>query len=226
MTHTGVVSEREVLEALRGVLDPELDASLVELGFVAGVAVAGPEVRVELRLPTYWCAPNFSWLMAEDARRAVLGLPGVERVTVVLLDHHAGEEISAGVSAGRSFAQTFQGEATEELDDLRRLFRRKAFFKRQEQLLSTLPRAQVANGLTLGDLPDSPEARAYLAIRAELGLDCSSGAPTISDLHGQEVTDVETHLRSIRLMRVSMDANAAMCRGLLAARYAAERVQR
>ena len=220
MSGAAVVSEREVLEALRGVLDPELDASVVELGFVAGVAVHGPEVRVELRLPTFWCAPNFSWLMAEDARQAVLGLPGVERAEVALPDHHVGEEISAAVSAGRPFEEAFAGEVTEGLEGLRRLFRRKAFFKRQEQLLRTLPRARLTKGLRLGDLPDSPETGAYLAIRAELGLDCSPDSPVLTDPRGREVEDPETHLRQIRLMRVSMEANTALCRGLLEARYA------
>jgi metal-sulfur cluster biosynthetic enzyme len=222
MSPTGLVSEREVLGALGGVLDPELDRSIVELGFVAGVAVRGPEVRVELRLPTFWCAPNFSWLMADDARQALLGLPGVERATVVLLDHHAGEEISAGVGGGRPFEEAFRGEATEDLESLRRLFRRKAFFRRQERLLGTLPPERVSTSLTLGELPDSPEARAYLAVRAELGLDCSPGAPVVTDPLGRVVEDLDAHRRRIRLMRVSMDANTVLCRGLLQTRYAEE----
>ena len=220
MSLSVAVSEREVLGALHGVLDPELDESIVELGFVAGVAVSGADVRVELRLPTYWCAPNFSWLMADDARRALLALPGIERATVVLLDHHAGEEISAGVSAGRPFEAAFAGEATEDLEDLRRLFRRKAFSQRQERLLSALPTGHLRKGPTLGELPDTPEARAYLAIRAELGLDGSPGASAVTDPSGREVEDLEAHRQRIRLLRVSMEANTVLCRGLLETRYA------
>ena len=82
-----------------------------------------------------------------------------------------------------------------------------------------MPRTQLSENLRLGDLPDSPEARAYLAIRTELGLDCSPEAPALTDPRGRAVTDLETHLRQIRLLRVSLDANTAMCRGLLAARY-------
>lgn len=219
MSASASVSVDHVLEALREVLDPELDQSIVELGFIERVQVAGDEVAIELRLPTYWCAPNFSWLMAEDARRAALKLPGVARVTVRLLDHHASEEISTGVSAGQSFQEAFPEDATPEgLEGLRRLFRRKAFFARQERLLSTLPRERLA-GLRLGDLPNSPEARAYLAVRAELGLDCSPEALVVTDAQGREVEDAEAHLQRIRLMRVSMEANTVLCRGLLAARY-------
>ena len=42
----------EVLDALAGVRDPELDQDLVELGFVTDVAVDGADVAVRLRLPT------------------------------------------------------------------------------------------------------------------------------------------------------------------------------
>lgn len=221
MTRAGAISEAEVLEALRGVLDPELDESLVELGFVTSVAVTGREVRVDLRLPTYWCSPNFSWLMASDARQAVLGLPGVDRVSVVLADHHASEEISAGVSSGRSFEQTFGEQTTAGLDELRSLFRRKAFLARQERLLRSLQPARLPH-LRVRDLPDTPEARSYLAARSELGLDCSPAAPVVTDPSGREVADMDAHLRRIGLMRVSMEGNTVLCRALLEARHGSE----
>jgi len=218
MTRAEALTESEVLDALRGVLDPELDESLVDLGFVTSVAVTGGEVRVGLRLPTYWCSPNFSWLMASDARQAVLALPGVDRVTVALADHHAGEEISSGVSGGRTFEETFGEQTTEGLDGLRSLFRRKAFLVRQERLLRSLGQGVVA-GLTVGNLSDTVEARSYLAVRAELGLDCSPTAPVITDPTGREVEDVEGHLRRIGLMRVSLEGNSMLCRVLLEVRY-------
>jgi metal-sulfur cluster biosynthetic enzyme len=223
------LSEAGVLAALRGVLDPELDEPIVELGFVRQVELAsgpaGARVRVMLRLPTYWCAPNFSWLMAADVREALLAHPGIAEAEVVLLDHHASSEISAGVNAGRSFAEVFEGEATGELGGLRDLFRRKAFIVRQERLVRSLTRRGPERGvteLTVGDLPDSEEARAYLAVRAELGLDCSPEAPVMTDPGGRPVPDVERHLRRARLMRVAMRGNGAFCRGLLATRYREE----
>src|SRR5262249_30793983 len=164
----GGLTEAEVRAALGRVLDPELDRSIVDLGFVRGVTVSGRDVRVELRLPTYWCAPNFSWLMAADAREALLGVPGVERASVVLVDHHAADEINTGVNGERTFEKEFSEQATGGLEDLRRTFRRKAFFVRQDRLLRTLGGRDL-DGLRLRDLPPSPEAEAYLAIRAELG---------------------------------------------------------
>src|SRR5690606_30704090 len=97
---TAVLSEQAVRQALQEVLDPELDQPITELGFVARLQVSGTgEVAVDLRLPTYFCAPNFAYLMAADAREAVSAVPGVRQVRVRLLDHFASEEINAGVAA-------------------------------------------------------------------------------------------------------------------------------
>ena len=64
-----------VWEALRTVRDPELDADVVSLDFVGSVEIAeaetGPVAHVTLRLPTYFCAPNFAFLMVADAWDAV-----------------------------------------------------------------------------------------------------------------------------------------------------------
>jgi metal-sulfur cluster biosynthetic enzyme len=222
-----VARKRDVLAALRRVIDPELDEPIVDLGFVRRIEISpargGSRVLVELRLPTYWCAPNFSWLMAEDVRAALLGRPGIGAVEVRLTDHHAAEEISSGVSAGRSFAETFASEAGGGLVNLRELFRRKAFLVRQERLAASLTSADQSPAwlarLTIGALPDTEEVRAYLALRSELGLDCSPGAPVLTDPAGRPVEDVGSHLRRARLMRVTMESNGAFCRGLLATRY-------
>ena len=218
--------DADVLAALGGVLDPELDQSIVELGFVRDVRISPPgHVRVELRLPTYWCAPNFSWLMAEDVREALLSDPRVAEVEVALVDHHAAGEISTGVSSGRSFDEAFGAAPDGRLGDLRGLFRRKAFLARQERALSGvgLPDEELA-GLRVGDLPDTDDVRAYLAVRRELGLDCSPRAPALTDAAGRSVGPgrAAEHLRRGRLMRVSIEGNAAFCRGLLATRYGEE----
>jgi metal-sulfur cluster biosynthetic enzyme len=86
----------EVLGALEGVRDPELDQNLVELGFVTDVAVDGAHVAVRLRLPTFYCAPNFAFLMVADARRVVEALPGVEVARIALEDHFTPSSATCG----------------------------------------------------------------------------------------------------------------------------------
>ena len=80
-----------VLDALATVYDPELDEPITTLRFVTSCDVtAAGDVEVVLRLPTPQCAPNFAFLMAADAMRAVGRLPGVRAVDVRLEDHYTG----------------------------------------------------------------------------------------------------------------------------------------
>jgi metal-sulfur cluster biosynthetic enzyme len=244
------VSEEAVLAALRGVSDPELDESLVELGFVDGVRVDGDRVEVALRLPTFWCAPNFAYLMAHDAREATLALPGVSRVDVVLKDHMYSDEITDGVSAGKSFDHVFEGQTEDgDIEGLRRLFRAKAFGMRQEQLVRALVDRGLSSlevvSLRVGDVLDptdatglrlrieggerlvrgaAPLARAYLLRRQRVGLDPAAGAWLVTDFEGAPIApqDLEAHLQRTRKQRISMTFNAMMCRGLLETRYGLE----
>jgi metal-sulfur cluster biosynthetic enzyme len=51
----------EAFTALGGVVDPELDEPITDLGFVRSLHVDGDAVVVHLRLPTSFCAPNFAF---------------------------------------------------------------------------------------------------------------------------------------------------------------------
>ncbi|MEW6635729.1 MAG: iron-sulfur cluster assembly protein, partial [Actinomycetota bacterium] len=217
-----MIDRQEVLGALSGVRDPELDEPITDLGFVSALNIEDGIVSVTLRLPTYFCAPNFAYLMVADAREAVLSVPGVGRAQVVLDDHYASGELNASVNAGSGFDEAFPGETEgPDLEELRDTFRRKSFVSRQEQLC----RALLAGGRTplelarmrLGEVPESEEFGTYLERRAELGLDVSADAPLIVDPDGKRVpeTAVVEHLRFARTVRVSIEGNAGLCRGLL-----------
>src|SRR6202008_519780 len=96
-----MTSRQQALDALGSVYDPELDEPLTTLRLVSSGEVSPDgDVEVRLRLPTPQCAPNFAFLMAADARRALRRLPEVHEVTVVLEDHYTGEEINAAVGRG------------------------------------------------------------------------------------------------------------------------------
>ncbi|HEV7535359.1 MAG TPA: iron-sulfur cluster assembly protein [Acidimicrobiia bacterium] len=214
-----------VMAALAGVRDPELDESVTDLGFVADVTTVGSRVEVALRLPTYFCAPNFAWLMVNDAHAAVRNVPGVSEVQVRLVDHFAADEINAGVGGGRGFDATFAGLADGELDDLRLIFRRKALAARQDRLCRTLLAGGATPGelarLRLGDLPTGADTDTYLQRRAELGLAVSPGAPFLVDRTGVPVSPdgATAYLRRLRTIAVSIEGNAGTCRALLATRY-------
>jgi metal-sulfur cluster biosynthetic enzyme len=216
-----------VWEALGRVRDPELDEPLTDLGFVARCKVDGDGVAVvRLRLPTYFCAANFAFLMVADAKAAVGAVPGVRRADVALDAHFAAEAINVGVAADRGFVGSFEGLARDELDDLRRDFLRKAVLAATERVCRPLlgqgrPAAALADR-TLGDAPASAERERLAARRAELGLPAGPDDPLVVDpVDGRaiEATALELHLRRARLTLVSMEANGEVCRGLLQQRY-------
>jgi metal-sulfur cluster biosynthetic enzyme len=221
-----MIDRNEVLGALSGVRDPELDEPITDLDFVSALEIQDNSVCVRLRLPTYFCAPNFAYLMVADAHAAALSVPGVERARIFLDDHYASEEINGGVNERQGFDGAFPGEtAGPDLEDLRMTFRRKSFVSRQEQLCRTLRAGghspeELAN-MRLEDLPPSVEFEAYVERRAELGLDVSAEAPLILDPDGNRVPEdaVVQHLRFAKTVRVSIEGNASLCRGLLSTRY-------
>ena len=128
-----------VWAALATVLDPELDEPITELDFVETCTVSPDGVAsVVLRLPTFFCAPNFSWLMVADAYDAVSAVPGVTRADVKLADHHAAAEINGGVAAQAGFVEAFSGQAVAELDELRKAAKQVSDFSLEKEVKKTI----------------------------------------------------------------------------------------
>jgi metal-sulfur cluster biosynthetic enzyme len=216
-----------LLEALATVRDPELDEPITALGFVSSCEVsADGDAQVRLRLPTYFCAPNFAFLMVADAYDAVAAMPGVRHTEVVLEDHFASDAINGGVAAHAGFAQSFDGEAIGELHDLRADFLRKAVMAGTDQVCRPLLAAGTdpaqLRGMVLGEMPPSPALDRLRQRRAELGLPAGDDAPLLIDPRtGERIGDdaIPLHLRRARLTRISIESNGSMCRGMLQYRY-------
>jgi metal-sulfur cluster biosynthetic enzyme len=224
--------QAQVWACLQGVTDPELDESVVDLNFIARADVDQMNrVHIEFRLPTYWCAANFSFLMADDMRRAVNALDWVEGVSVVLGEHMYADKINAGLAEGLSFQETFGAEADGSLDDLRQTFLVKAFQRRQVALLNHLagmgypPEAIVALTLAeLGSLPVDDEGEKlvgrYLERRAVVG-PAEADAPAFVDAAGAQLRadGFATYVSRLRRVGVNAEFNGALCRGLLSVRF-------
>ena len=73
-------TEEAVWQALARVSDPEYPMSVVDLGLVYSVVVAGPEIRLELTFTSIGC-PAID-MMIDDIRSELHQLPGVERVAI------------------------------------------------------------------------------------------------------------------------------------------------
>ena len=220
-------SPGRLLAALETVRDPELDEPITSLGFVASCTVsADGDAQVRLRLPTYFCAPNFAFLMVADAYDAVSAMPGVRAAEIVLEDHFASEAINGGVAARAGFARSFDGEAAGELHQLRADFLRKAVMAGTDQvcrpLLAAGVQEQALLAMTMGEVPPSRALERLRERRAELGLPAGDDAPLlIEPATGAPVAGdaIPLHLRRARTTRVSIEANSGICRGMLRHRY-------
>ena len=227
---SSVASQERLLAALETVRDPELDEPITSLGFVASCAVsAAGDAQVRLRLPTYFCAPNFAYLMVADAYDAVSVLPGVRNTSVVLEEHFASDAINGGVAAQAGFVRSFDGEAVAELDSLRADFLRKAVMAGTDQVCRPLLAAgkdQAALlAMKLGEVPPSRALTRLRERRADLGLPAGDGAPLLIDpVTGRPISAdaVPLHMRKAQLTRTSIEANSGICRGMLRHRYGTE----
>lgn len=239
------IDRNAILDRLDSVLDPELDESILSLGMVNSVEVENAELTIELHLPTHWCAANFVYIMAYDARQELLKIDGIEGVTVRVPDHFASNAIEAGVNAGSLFADAFPDEATENLEKIRDLFLRKGFTKRQEGFLRQLISAgfsfEEISELQIDDvrwvegdcwvrranrqednIGTSRIGSRYLDRRAALELDCSPGGRLMTDLKGNSIPadGLEDYINRARTVRVAMEANGSFCSAVLQSRTA------
>ena len=242
------VTEAGVYAAIADVLDPELDEPLVKLGFIDRVQVDGPDVTVVFKLPTFWCAPNFAYLMAGDLRKAVRALPGVGSVRVVLLDHCADDEITKGVNSEQPFGDVFAGDVVEDedLEELRRTFLRKGFLMRQDALLrqmmrvgldeATIIHLRIAD-VVVDEITDSVfvmtpggavrlekmgrNAAIYLRRRQYLDLPRGDDDLFITDDKGSPVPPggLQDFLRRSRSIRLNIMFNTSLCTSLFRTRY-------
>src|SRR5262249_61268242 len=166
---------------------------------------ADGDARVRLRLPTYFCAPNFAFLMVADAYDAVSAVPGV-RSSEGCLEYHCSSVATNGVVAARAgFVASFDGEAVSELHGLRADFLRKAVMAGTDQVCRPLLAAGTSRAgllaMTLGEVPPSGALDRLRQRRTELGLPAGDGAPLLVDpVTGARIAEeaAPLHLRRAR----------------------------
>lgn len=227
--------EAQVRESLAKVNDPELDEPLTDLGFVESVTVtAGQRVEIGFRLPTYWCSPNFAFLMAFGIRREIETLAWVNGISVTLHDHCFGDELNEAVNDGRAFTEVFAEYCDgADLGEVIEKFEVKAFDRRQEAILLELRRQgrspeQIVS-MTLAEfdrlvcaddeaIKQKPRYRDLLVSR-KLAVGAEDPAFPTSD--GQRLTAemLPDHLGRLRSIRLNMEFNGSLCRNLAANRY-------
>lgn len=239
-----------VHDRLDRVHDPELDRSIVELQYVERVAFDGGDVTVKFVLPTAWCSPAFAWMMATGIRDEVGALPGVASVTVRLVDHMHGEEITTGVNQKEPFEEVFE-DADDGIETVRRKLDEKARFARQHRAIRKLQRAgldaeQIAT-LTRADVDlefgadqasvtvqdgaltvtvDRDPLAEYLEKARATGLVDDETDPLFADDDGEPLDPApesfESTLQDARLAASNIEGQATICESLHKSRNDAE----
>lgn len=226
----------EVWECLEHVTDPELDEPVTDMGFIEEISIdmENRKVEVEFRLPTYWCSPNFAFLMAFDIRIAISKLSWVNDVKVTLNDHCFDDRVNEGVNGSRDFSAVFAEYCNgDSLEAVRLKFLEKAFIRRQETVLLGLEaigrsRADIVD-MNLGQLDEitfagdeeSKQKPRYLSLLLSRGLAKDRDDRAFVTWEGEPLTTegLRDYLGQLRGVRINMEFNGALCRGLQATRY-------
>src|SRR5256712_5016742 len=140
-----------VLRALSTVTDPELDEPITDLGFVKELSVSDEgRVSLDLVTSTFWCSPNFVYMMLEEARDVVAKLDGITEVRVHLEGHHDSERINGGINARKSFSECYPTEASGNLEEITRMVRTRVPRRPPSSMVAAMSRAGPAPPEPLG----------------------------------------------------------------------------
>src|SRR5256885_10130251 len=94
--------KRTVLRAFSTAPAPERHEPITDLGFVKELSISDDgRVSLDLVTSTFWCSPNFVYMMLEEARDVVLKLGGINEVRVHLDGHHDSDRINDAINAGK-----------------------------------------------------------------------------------------------------------------------------
>ena len=228
--------ELEVWSCLDQVTDPELDEPVTDMGFIelVDVKLDMKTVEVEFRLPTYWCSPNFAFLMAFDIRREISKMKWVHGVKVTLKDHCFADRVNAGVNGDKKFSEVFaeycEGDS---LKAVRAKFLEKAFMRRQETVLLALEErgyscAQIVDmtldafdAIAFDTGEEAKQKPRYRSLLLSRGLATKAGDPAFVTWDGERLSaeGLKEYLAKLRGVRINMEFNGALCRGLQATRY-------
>ena len=145
--------------------------------------------EVRLRLPTYFCAPNFAFLMVADAYDAVsAGCRGRRAPGSCWKTTSPGTRSTAGVAAGAGFVRRSTARPSASSTGCGADFLRKAVLAGTDQVARPCARQRQAvgdaaawPGCGLGDAARPALGRAPRQRRAELGLPAGDDAPLLMD---------------------------------------------
>jgi metal-sulfur cluster biosynthetic enzyme len=79
-----MLTQQEILEALRPVIDPEIGMSVVDLGMIREITIEGNAVEIKMVLTTPFCP--LAGMITGQVQQAAAAVEGIEEAKVTLLD--------------------------------------------------------------------------------------------------------------------------------------------
>lgn len=86
--------EKDILEKLRDVHDPEMGFSIVEAKLVDEVKVEGDKAKVVYHLTMPYCPPPFALYIGKEIKKKAKEVSGINEVEVSVKDHVNADEIN------------------------------------------------------------------------------------------------------------------------------------
>jgi len=92
------MEKKKVMEELEKVIDPEIGVPITTMGLIDKIEIKDKNVNVDFHLTMPFCPNAFALQIAQEIRKVVSRLQGVEKVKVNLKDHVRAEEINEEVN--------------------------------------------------------------------------------------------------------------------------------
>lgn len=88
----------KIFDELSKIVDPEINTSITDLELIDEVDIDGSSVKVDLHLTSPFCPAVFGFKICQDIHDNLLGVDGVDDVTVNVSNHFMAEQINNQVN--------------------------------------------------------------------------------------------------------------------------------
>ncbi|HYA21742.1 MAG TPA: iron-sulfur cluster assembly protein [Thermoproteota archaeon] len=86
--------ERQIYEELKEVTDPEIGASIVDMGLVDEISVKDGEARVIYHLTMPMCPPPMALMIGSSIKKKIFKIGGFSKIEVKVSDHLYKDQIN------------------------------------------------------------------------------------------------------------------------------------
>lgn len=93
--------ERQIYEELKEVTDPEIGASIVDMGLVDEISVKGDEAHVAYHLTMPMCPPPLALIIGSGIKKKLFKIGGFSKMDVKLSNHYFKDQINKALDEMR-----------------------------------------------------------------------------------------------------------------------------